>query len=164
MSSTVFTGPVLAGNVLNSNGTGVLAGAGGSSGTQNVGFCDMLQAAAIVQSATAASTPIVIPAGSIVTSIDVFVTTAFTNSATLSIGITAANANEFATGVTVSSIGKTSVTPSSSTIAEWLNVGNAQDVQVYVLASAAPSGGTGAATIVVKYAQSFNLYTNGQYT
>lgn len=164
MSSTVFTGPVLAGNVLQSNGTGALAGAGGSSGTQNVGFCDMMQATAIVQSATAASTPIVIPAGSLVTSIDVFVTTAFTNSATLSIGTTSANANEFAAGITVSSVGKVSVTPSSSTIAEWLNVGSTQDVQVYVLSSAAPSGGTGAATVVVKYAQSFNAYTNGQYT
>ena len=42
MSSTVFTGPVLAGNVLNSDGSGTLAGAGGSSGIQNVGFCETL--------------------------------------------------------------------------------------------------------------------------
>lgn len=164
MSTTTFTGPVLAGNVLNSDGSGTLASAGGSSGTQNVGFCEMVQSAAIVQSATAASTSIVIPAGSRVTAIDVYVTTAFTNSATLSIGTTSANANEFAAAITVSSIGKVSVTPSSSTIAEWLNVGSTQDVQVYVIASAAPSGGTGAATLVVKYMQAFNLYSNGQYT
>jgi hypothetical protein len=164
MSSTVFTGPVLAGNVLNSDGSGALAGAGGSSGTQNVGFCEMVQSASIVQSATAASTSIVIPAGSRVTSIDVYVTVAFTNSATLSLGITSANANEFATGVTVSSVGRTSVTPSSSTIAEWLNVGSTQDVQLYVESSAAPVTTTGAATIVVKYMQAFNLFVNGQYT
>jgi hypothetical protein len=164
MSTTTFTGPVLAGNVLNSDGSGTLASAGGSSGTQNVGFLEAVQSANIVQSATAASTTIVIPAGSRITSIDVFTTVAFTNSATLSIGTTSANANELVASVTVASVGRTSTSPSSGTIAEWLNVGSTQDVQVYVIASAAPSGGTGAATLVVKYMQAFNLYSNGQYT
>lgn len=164
MSSTVFTGPVLAGNVLNSDGTGTLAGVGGWSGTSNVGFCDMVQNAAIVQASASASTLIVIPAQSLISAIDVFVTTAFTNSATLSIGTTSANANELATGITVSSIGKVSVTPSSSTIAAWLNSSITQDVQLYVKSSAAPSGGTGAATVVVKYMQGVNGFTNEQYT
>ena len=42
MSSTIFTGPVIAGNILNTNGTTV-AKAGGSVGLQNVGFCQMGQ-------------------------------------------------------------------------------------------------------------------------
>jgi hypothetical protein len=77
MSSTVFTGPLLAGNVLNSDGTGNLAGVGGSSGTQNVGFASMTQFsnvngvanANISQSTTAFNTGIVIPAQSIITDI-----------------------------------------------------------------------------------------------
>ena len=37
MAETVFTGPIKAGNVLQSDGSGVLAGEGGSSGIANVG-------------------------------------------------------------------------------------------------------------------------------
>jgi hypothetical protein len=162
MSATVFTGPLAAGNVLQSDGTGTLAGLGGSSGTQNVGQAEMVQTASIVQSSTAAATIIVIPAASMITGIDVYVTTAFTNSATLGIGTSTA-ANELATGVTVSSIGKVSITP-TTLVPAWVNTSATQDVQVYVNSSAAPSGGTGAAVLVVKYAQSINAYPTKQYT
>ena len=161
MSSTVFTGPLIAGNVLNSDGTGNLAGVGGSSGTSNIGFCEMVQTSAIVQSATAAGTLIVIPAQSLITSIDLFITTAWTNSATLSIG-TSTTSTELATAITVSSTGKVAVTP--GTLANWLNSSATSDVLIYVKSSAAPSGGTGAATLVVRYVQAINGFTNEQYT
>ena len=36
---TVFTGPIIAGNVISSDGTNALAGAGSQSGTANQGYC-----------------------------------------------------------------------------------------------------------------------------
>jgi hypothetical protein len=163
MSATIFTGPIGAGNVLQSDGTGTLAGLGGSSGTQNVGLCEMVQTSAIVQATASAAMSVVIPAASMITGIDVYVTTAFTNSATLSVGTTSANANELATGVTVSSVGKVSITP-TTLVPAWVNTSATQDVQIFVKSSAAPSGGTGAAVLVVKYAQSINAYPTDQYT
>ena len=146
MSSTVFTGPVLAGNVLQSDGTGSLAGVGGSSGTQNVGFVSMMSISNVngvfnsplAQTTSAVATGIVIPAGSIITDIYLYTTTALTNSGTVSIGTTAANANELATGV-AGTQGQTTVVP-TSTISAWLAPNNTQDFQVYVKSSAAGAG------------------------
>jgi hypothetical protein len=169
MSSTVFTGPVLAGNVLNSDGTGNLAGVGGSSGTQNVGFCEMIQAQAITQATNGSvagvfTTSIVIPAGSFITSIDLFVTAAWSGVAsTLGIGTTAsATALTAAGAVTASSDGKVSVTPGTSLtqINNWLNVGTT-DIELVVTST---NTGTGTGILVVHYAQGWNNYTNGQYT
>lgn len=157
MSSTVFTGPLLAGNVLNSDGTGALAGVGGSSGTQNVGFVQMAQSAPITQSATAAATTIVIPAQSQITDIYVAATTAWSGG-TLSIGTSTA-ATELATGLTCNQ-GQLTV-PVTTLIAAWNNSSATQDVQIYVKSS----GGTaGVGVLTVGYLQGINGFTNGQYT
>ena len=162
MSSSVFTGPLLAGNVLNSDGTGNLAGVGGTTGTQNVGFASMSQFAPITQSATAASTPIVIPAQSIITDIYVNVTTAWGSSGTLSIGTTQANANELIAAIPNASLGQGQYTVvPTTTIAAWINSSSTQDVQIWVKSSA---GTAGVATLVVSYIQGANGFTNGQYT
>lgn len=165
MSSTVFTGPLLAGNVLNSDGTGNLAGVGGSSGTSNVGFCDMVQTSVITQATAAAGTLIVIPAQSMITSIDLLITAGWTNSSTLSIGTTSANSNELASGIANASLvqGKYSV-PVTSLVANWINTSATQDVLIYVKSSAAPVTTTGSATMVIKYMQAINGFTNEQYT
>jgi len=161
MSTTLFTGPLLAGNVTNSDGTGNLAGVGGSSGTQNVGFVQMAQFAPITESATAAATTIVIPAQSIITDIYVNVTAAWSASGTLSIGTTSA-ANQLASAIANAILVQGQYTvPVTSLIANWLNSSATQDVQIYVQSSAS---GTGAATLVVCYLQGANGYTNGQYT
>jgi hypothetical protein len=164
MGSTVFTGPVLAGNVLNSDGSGNLAAVGGSNGTQNVGFCEMVQAATITQSATAASTTIVIPAQSLITDIYLNVTVAWTNSATLGIGTTSA-ANQLVAAIANANLvqGQYRV-PVTSLIANWNNSNNTQDVQIYVQSSAAPVATTGSAILIIKYVQGYNGFTNGQYT
>lgn len=161
MASTVFTGPILAGNVLNSDGSGNLAAVGGSNGTQNVGFVEMVQAEPITQSATAAASGIVIPAQSLIISIDVFVTTGWAATTTLGIGTTTA-ANELATGLTAANLvqGKYTV-PVTSLVAAWLNSSNTQDVMIYTKSS---SGTAGVATLVVRYIQGYNGLTNGQYT
>ena len=68
MSDTVFTGPIKAGNVLQSDGTGNLAGVGGSSGTANVGYAQLAQYEVVTQAASAGggagvyTSQIVIPA------------------------------------------------------------------------------------------------------
>jgi hypothetical protein len=161
MSATVFTGPVLAGNVLNSDGSGNLAGAGGDSGTQNVGFCEMMQVASITQSSTAAATTIVIPAQSFIVSIDLFVSTGWAATTTLGIG-TSSSANELATGLTAANLvqGKYTV-PVTTLVAAWTNTSSTQDVKIWVKSS---SGTAGVAQLVVRYAQGINGYTSGQYT
>ena len=161
MGSTVFTGPVLAGNVLNSDGSGALAGVGGSSGTSNVGFCVMSQTAAITQSATAAATTIVIPAQSQIIDIRVAVTTGWSGG-TLSIGTTSANSNELASAIAAASLAQGMYTvPVTSLIANWNNVSNTQDVNVYVKSSA---GTAGVGILIVTYLQAINGFTNEQYT
>lgn len=167
MTSTVFTGPVLSGNVLQSDGTGNLAGLGGSAGTQNVGFCETVQGAAIAQptsGSAASSTTIVIPANSFITGIELFISVGWSNSATLSIG-TSATATELSGAIANASLvqGKY-VVPVTSLIAAWTNSGATQDVQIYVKSSAAGVSTYGAATLIVKYLQSYNSFTNGQYT
>ena len=161
MSSTVFTGPLLAGNVLNSDGTGNLAGVGGSSGTQNVGFVQMAQGTVISESATAAATSIVIPAQSLITDIYLNITASWSASGTLSIGTTSA-ANQLASAIPNANLVQGQyVVPVTSLIANWNNSSNTQDVQIWVQSSA---GGTGSAVMVVCYLQGYNGFTNGQYT
>ena len=167
LSSTVLTGPILAGNVLNSDGTGTLAGVGGSSGTSNVGFVSMMQvsevngvsATPIAQSTTAFATGIVIPAQSIITDIYVYVTTALNSSATISIGTSTA-CTELATGI-AGTLGQQTATVSTSIISAWVNTSSTQDVQIYCKASTGTGGGY---IVVVSYIQGINGFTNGQYT
>ena len=151
MGIVTFTGPVKAGNVLNTTGTTV-----GS--LKNVGFTEMTQQVAITQSATAASTVIVIPANSTVIAIDVFVTTAWssaTTTYTLSVG-TSATATELVAATNANAIGRLSLTPGTDATrtALWVNVGTT-DVQIFVK-SGAPDTIPGAGTIVVRYIQAAN--------
>ena len=151
MGIVTFTGPVKAGNVLNTTGTTV-----GS--LKNVGFTEMTQQVAITQSATAASTVIVIPANSTVIAIDVFVTTAWssaTTTYTISVG-TSATATELVAATNANAIGRLSLNPGTDATrtALWVNVGTT-DVQIYVK-SGAPDTIPGAGTIVVRYIQAAN--------
>ena len=194
MGTTVLTGPILAGNVLNSDGTTNLSGVGGSSGISNVGFTSMMQmsesaatglvSTAITQVAASVapvSTGIVIPAQSVITDIYLYVTAAFTSSATLNIGFSIANVNAntselvntIASG-SLTTVGQVTLTPQTGSptgsptgitqTSYWLNSSSGQsqatDQMVYVKAS-----GTGAGTfyVVVSYIQGINGFTNGQY-
>lgn len=151
MSTTTFTGPIKAGDVLNTTGT--------TAGTvKNVGFVEMAQFVAVTQSATAAATTIVIPANSLITSIDLFVTTAWssaTTTYTISVG-TSATATELVAATNANAVGKLSLTPGTDATktALWLNVGTTDDI-IYVL-SGAPGATPGAGTLVVRYIQAAN--------
>ena len=151
MSTTTFTGPIKAGDVLNTTGT--------TAGTvKNVGFVEMAQFVAVTQSATAAATTIVIPANSLITSIDLFVTTAWssaTTTYTISVG-TSTTATELVAATNANAIGRLALTPGTDATrtALWVNTGTGDDI-IYVL-SGAPSATPGAGTLVVRYIQAAN--------
>ena len=143
MATTTFSGPIKAGSIRE-----------GSSA--NTGFVVMAQSAAITQSTTAATSGIKIPANSQILEATVFVTTAFDNSATLSIG-TSSSSNELATAVAVSSV-NTIKLASQATITDadnWKDVGSS-DVDIYV-DSSATTADAGRAILTVTYIQNNNL-------
>ena len=152
MSTTTFTGPIKAGDVLNTTGT--------TAGTiKNVGFVEMAQFATVTQSATAAATTIVIPANSIITAIDLFVTIAWssaTTTYTISVG-TSATATELVAATNANAVGRLALTPGTDATrtGAWLNTGTTDDI-IYVL-SGAPSATPGAGTLVVRYIQAANV-------
>ena len=146
MATTTFSGPINAGTIANTTGTTV------GTDMSNVGFVVMSQSAAITQSTTAAASGIIIPAHSQILEATVFVTTAYDNSATLSIGTTSSS-NELATAVAVSTI-NTIKLASQATITDadaWVDVG-ATDVKIFTDSSATTSD-AGRATLTVTYVQ-----------
>lgn len=150
MATTTFSGPIKAGTIKDTTGTTL------GTNVANVGYVVMAQSAAITQSTTAAATGIVIPANSQILEITVFVTTAFDNSATLSIGTTSSS-NELATAVAVSTA-NTIKLASQATITDadaWEDVGTT-DVEIYV-DSSATTADAGVATLTVTYIQNNNL-------
>jgi hypothetical protein len=151
MGITTFTGPIKAGDVLDTTGT--TAGA-----VKNVGFVEMSQQVAIVQSATAAATAICIPANSTIVAIDLFVTTVWssaTTTYTISVG-TSATATELVAATNANAIGKLALSPGTDATRTgvWVNTGTSDDI-IYVL-SGAPSTTPGAGTLVVRYIQAAN--------
>ena len=151
MGTTTFTGPVKAGNVLNTTGTAV-----GS--IKNVGTLVAAQSAAITQSTTAAATSIVIPANSTIVDIELFVTTAWssaTTTYTISVG-TSATATELVASTNANAIGLLALNPGTDATrtGKWVNVGTA-DVVIWV-DSGLPDTTPGAGRLVVSYIQAAN--------
>jgi hypothetical protein len=151
MGTTTFTGPVKAGDVLDTTGTtvGLL---------KNVGTVVTAQQAAITQSTTAASTAIVIPANSTIISIDLFVTIAWSSASTtytVSVG-TSSTATELVAATNANAIGKLALSPGTDATKTglWVDVGTS-DVQIWV-DSGAPDTIPGAGTLVVTYIQAAN--------
>ena len=150
MGITTFSGPIKAGNIYNTTGTTV------GTDMKNVGTVVMSQSAAITQSTTAAASGIVIPANSQIVECHVYVTTAYDNSATLSIG-TSSTSTELCTGVVVSTVDKIKL-GSQATVAdvdEWEDIGTT-DVKIFT-DSSATTADAGVATLTVTYVQNNNL-------
>ena len=147
MGTTTFTGPIKAGNVLNTTGT--------TPGTvKNVGFVAMAQTASITQagSVTAYKTTIVIPAYSHILNIQFLNTTAWAATNTVSVG-TSATANELVASVAMIQ-GQVSAGPGTDATRTglWSNTG-ATDIFIYVLST---NTGAGVGDIVVRYIQAEN--------
>ena len=165
---TQFNGPVTAGNVKNSDGTGNLAGLGEQTGTANTGIAVMAQSAVITQTASALSTPIVLPAQSQIVRIQLMVTTAWTTGTTTlgigaSAGTTAATAFTSATGVQGSTAGQISALPTTAAqIANWDNISNATfqsggPVDVQIVVTSGGGAGAGVGTLTVEYIPGINM-------
>lgn len=143
MGTTTFSGPVKAGTVR-------------EGASANVGFVEMAQSAAWSQSATAASTGIIVPANSQITEISMYITTAC-NGATqnLSVG-TSTTSTELFTALalgTAADVVKQGSTGTITDMDDWVDVG-ASDVTIYTKTSA---GTAGRGYITVKYIQGNNL-------
>ena len=150
MSIVTFTGPIKAGDVLNTTGT--------TAGTiKNVGFVVMAQTFPITQLAThttALATSIVIPANSHIVNIQMLVTTAWDGAATtFSIG-TSATSTELVVAGAGGTIGLSALAPGASAprTAKWSDVGTS-DVIIYVLSA---NTGAGVGDLVVRYIQAEN--------
>jgi hypothetical protein len=151
MGTTTFTGPIKAGDVLDTTGTTV-----GS--IKNVGFCLMAQSADIVQSATSAQTAITIPANSTIVSITVLVDVAWssaTTTYTLSVG-TSSTATELVASTNANAVGLLSLNPGTDATRTgvWQDVGTS-DIAVWV-DSGAPGATPGAGQLIVTYIQANN--------
>jgi hypothetical protein len=149
MAATHFSGPLTAGDVLNTTGT-----AAGS--VKNVGFVEMVQTAPITQagSATAVATGICIPANSHIVSIQVLNTVGWNGvSSNISLGTTA-TATELVAATSIANVGITALTPGTDATrsAKWSNVGTS-DVLVYALST---NTGAGVGDLVVRYIQAEN--------
>jgi hypothetical protein len=149
MSIVTFTGPIKAGDVLNTTGT--------TAGTiKNVGFVMMAQAVAITQAttATALGTTIVLPANSHIVNIQVLATVAWSGAAsTISLG-TSATSTELVSAGSLAAIGLAALTPGTDATrtAKWTNVGTS-DVIIYALSA---NTGAGVGDLIVRYIQAEN--------
>lgn len=154
---TVFTGPLIAGNVVHSDGSGTLAGVGETTGQANQGYCQMVQTQAGVNSvATTFATNVVIPAQSQITDIYLMVTTAQA-AGTVGVGIVGGSATYLtpAGAGSLAAIGQLNTTLLPSTagqIANWDNVGNT-DIQILLTFNAT---GAFVGTLTVFYVQGIN--------
>ena len=153
MGTTTFTGPIKAGDVLDTTGS--------TAGTvKNVGFVQMVQSVAITQSDTAAATTICIPANSQIIAITALVTVAFSGaSAGLNVGVSATSTELVASAnFLLNAVGRFSASPGTDTTrtGNWIDTGTTDGI-IYVKAANAPSGTTGAAILTVEYVQAINL-------
>ena len=168
---SVFTGPLIAGNVVHSDGSGTFAAVGETTGTANQGYCQMAQThAGITQTTTPFLTNIVLPAQSQILAASLMVTTAATGTTWAGLQFAAAgtsltpaltiptgttgqvfpiNVNGAALGTLPIGVG---AAVGSTAAAVWDNIGNS-DQQVAV---AFPASGSGVFTLTVMYLQAIN--------
>jgi len=149
MAKTSFSGPILVGPIASTTGTSL------GNNVANVGYVEMVQTVKVLQSSP--DTTLVLPAGSQITGINLFVTSVWTGAATtLGVGNTAlATAYTAAGAVAGGTIGIVTVTPGTDATrtAAFVDVG-ATDVNFAVTST---NTGTGVGYLTVRYVQSNNI-------
>lgn len=149
MGQTTFTGPIKAGNILNTSGTTL------GQDVTNVGYVLMAQSSPVTQASGATS--IVVPANSQIVDIDVMVTTAWTGVATtFGVGTTASATFLTAAGaLDAAAIGPLNATPGTDATraGNWNDVGTT-DRKIAVTST---NTGDGVGVITVTYLQARNL-------
>lgn len=156
MGTTTFTGPIKAGDVLNTTGSTV-----GS--IANVGFVVMAQSAPVAQATNVGSagvykTDIVIPKNSQILSIAILKTTAWSGAAqTVNVGTntTATQLAVAADNDLSTTLGIKDIIPGddATRVGNWKDVGTT-DVQIYTKST---NTGAGVGIITVTYVQANNL-------
>lgn len=163
LPGTTFTGPLLAGSILNSDGSSNLAAAGNTyGGLSNVGFVVMAQTAVITQVTNGSvagvftAAQLVIPAQSQILRMTLMVTTAWTGAAaTFGVGNTvSATAYTAAAAGSAAARGPIILSPGTDAtrIGLWDNVGTS-DVEIVITST---NTGNGVGTLVVEYIQAVN--------
>jgi hypothetical protein len=154
---TVFTGPLIAGNIIHSDGSGTLAAVGETNfGTANQGYVQMAQTqAGVTNAATTFTTTIVIPAQSQIT--DIYMMTTTVGTGTFGVGTSAGGTTALTAGTvgTTTALGQQATGIVASTSAQallWDNVGNT-DVQITITFTAT---NTFVGTLTVCYLQGIN--------
>ena len=149
MGKTTFTGPIRAGNILNTSGTTL------GQNVKNVGSVVMVQTYPITQAltATALATTIVLPANSHILNIQMLNTTAWDATNTLSVG-TSATATELV-ALTAMPVGLVSLNPGTDATrtTNWDDNGTT-GTRIFVKSA---NTGIGVGTITVRYIQAHDL-------
>ena len=151
MGKTTFTGPIRAGDIINTSGTTL------GSNVKNVGSVVMVQHYPITQAltATALGTTIVLPDNSHILNIQMIVTTVWSGAATtFSVG-TSATSTELVSGAAGGTIGVIGLSPGSDATrtGNWDDTGTT-DKRVFVLSA---NTGTGVGSLTVRYIQAHDL-------
>jgi len=158
VGTTTFTGPIRAGNIINTSGTTL------GRDIANVGYVMMAQSQSFTQAASTGQsaglylTNIVIPANSQIIGIDILVTAAWSGAAqTVNVGISA-TATELAVAADnnlSTTLGNKAIIPgdNATRVGNWKDTGTADD-RIWVLST---NTGTGAGVITVRYIQNNNL-------
>lgn len=157
MGTTTFTGPITAGNIIDTTGTTV------GTDVSNVGYVVMAQSATVKQATNVASpgvyqTSVVIPAGSQIISINIMATAGWSGVATtINVGT-----NSTATQIAVAADNDLSTTKGLKTIVpgddatragKWIDVGTS-DIQIWTKST---NTGNGVGVITVTYLQAIGL-------
>lgn len=152
MGTTTFTGPIKAGNILQTSGSTV------GTDVANVGYCVMAQSADVTQSTTAAQTSITLPGNSTIISMVLLVDVAWssaTTTYTITVG-TSSTATELVAATNANAVGQLVLTPGTNATRTgvWQNVGPS-DVAIWV-DSGAPGATPGEGKLIVTYIQANN--------
>jgi len=149
MANTTFSGPIRAGNILNTSGTSV------GVNMANVGQVVMAQSVAVTQAD--GTTTIVIPANSQIIEVVLYVSTIWNGVAsTLGLGNSAlATAYTAASAVAGGTVGVVSITPGTDAtrLGAFIDVGTT-DVRILITST---NTGAGVGVLTVRYLQARNL-------
>ena len=150
MGKTTFTGPIRAGDILNTSGTTL------GKDVKNVGSVVMVQTFPVTQagSATALATNIVLPADGHILNIQMVVTAPWTGGATTFNVGTSATATELVALGAGGTIGVIGLLPGADATrtANWDD--STTDKRIFVLST---NTGTGVGTLTVRYIQAHDL-------
>jgi hypothetical protein len=150
MGKTTFTGPIRAGDILNTSGTTL------GKDVRNVGSVVMVQTAPITQAgtATALGTNIVLPADSHILNIQMVVTAIWSGAATTFNVGTSATATELVALGAGGTLGVIGLLPGADAtrVANWDD--STTDKRIFVLST---NTGTGTGTLTVRYIQAHDL-------